>query len=114
MLDVLRLTANSPDVGEAQESMDVIYQGPAMQIAFNPEFLQAPLRALDHREQAVRGAPVFDDPLKGAEARYDAGDTSLAEILPVRRDWAAIQLTYLESLRDVMQAWVEIKPLAQR
>ena len=43
----IEVTANSPDVGEAQESMDVIYQGPPMQIAFNPEFLQAPLRALD-------------------------------------------------------------------
>lgn len=43
----IEVTANSPDVGEAQESMDVIYQGPSMQIAFNPEFLQAPLRALD-------------------------------------------------------------------
>ena len=52
--------------------------------------------------------------LKGAEARYAAGDTSLAEILPVRRDWAAVQLTYLESLRDVMQAWAEIKPLTLR
>jgi len=49
--------------------------------------------------------------LKGAEARYAAGDISLAEILPVRRDWAAVQLSYLESLRDVMQAWAEIKPL---
>jgi len=55
-----------------------------------------------------------DTLLKGAEARYAAGDTSLAEILPVRRDWAAVQLTYLESLRDVMQAWAELKPLAQR
>jgi DNA polymerase-3 subunit beta len=43
----IEVTANSPDVGEAQESLDVIYSGPAMQIAFNPEFLQAPLRALD-------------------------------------------------------------------
>ncbi len=43
----IEVTANSPDVGEAQESMDVIYQGPSMQIAFNPEFLQAPLRNLD-------------------------------------------------------------------
>jgi DNA polymerase-3 subunit beta len=43
----IEVTANSPDVGEAQESMDVIYQGPPMQIAFNPEFLQAPLRNLD-------------------------------------------------------------------
>ncbi|TAG11513.1 MAG: DNA polymerase III subunit beta [Verrucomicrobia bacterium] len=43
----IEVTANSPDVGEAQESIDVIYQGPSMQIAFNPEFLQAPLRNLD-------------------------------------------------------------------
>ena len=43
----IEVTANSPDVGEAQESMDVIYQGPNLQIAFNPEFLQAPLRNLD-------------------------------------------------------------------
>jgi DNA polymerase-3 subunit beta len=43
----IEVTANSPDVGEAQESMDVIYQGKPMQIAFNPEFLQAPLRNLD-------------------------------------------------------------------
>ena len=43
----IEVTANSPDVGEAQESMDVQYTGPPMQIAFNPEFLQAPLRALD-------------------------------------------------------------------
>jgi DNA polymerase III subunit beta len=39
--------ANSPDVGEAEESMDVPYQGTPMQIAFNPEFLQAPLRNLE-------------------------------------------------------------------
>jgi cobalt-zinc-cadmium efflux system outer membrane protein len=50
--------------------------------------------------------------VKGAEARYAAGDISLAEILPVRRDWAAVQLSYLESLRDVMQAWAEVKSLA--
>jgi len=46
----IEVTANAPDVGEAQESMDVIYQGPPMQIAFNPEFLQAPLRALDSEQ----------------------------------------------------------------
>jgi DNA polymerase-3 subunit beta len=46
----IEVTANSPDVGEAQESMDVIYQGAPMQIAFNPEFLQAPLRNLDAEE----------------------------------------------------------------
>jgi outer membrane protein TolC len=48
--------------------------------------------------------------LKGAEARHAAGDISLAELLPVRRDWAAVQLSYLESLRDVMQAWAALSP----
>ena len=43
----IEVTANSPDVGEAQETLEVGYTGPDMQIAFNPEFLQAPLRALD-------------------------------------------------------------------
>ncbi|MGA0845973.1 MAG: DNA polymerase III subunit beta [Luteolibacter sp.] len=43
----IEVTANSPDVGEAQESLDVSYEGPDMQIAFNPEFLMAPLRALE-------------------------------------------------------------------
>lgn len=45
--NLLQVSANSPDVGEAEESMEVMYTGPDMQIAFNPEFLQAPLRALE-------------------------------------------------------------------
>lgn len=49
--------------------------------------------------------------LKSAEDRYTAGDIGLTEILPVRRDWAAVHLTYLESLRDVMQAWVQVRAL---
>jgi DNA polymerase-3 subunit beta len=44
----IEVTANSPDVGEAREAMDVAYDGPGMQIAFNPEFLMAPLRNLDN------------------------------------------------------------------
>ncbi|WP_367872508.1 DNA polymerase III subunit beta [Luteolibacter sp. Populi] len=43
----VEVTANSPDVGEARETMEVQYTGKAMQIAFNPEFLMAPLRALE-------------------------------------------------------------------
>lgn len=43
----VEVTANSPDVGEARETMEVQYSGKAMQIAFNPEFLMAPLRNLE-------------------------------------------------------------------
>jgi outer membrane protein, heavy metal efflux system len=56
--------------------------------------------------------PRAETVLKANEARYAAGDISLNEILPVRRDWAAVQLTYLESLRDVLQAWAEVRSLA--
>lgn len=45
--DQLEVTANSPDVGEARETLDIPYRGKQMQIAFNPEFLMAPLRNLD-------------------------------------------------------------------
>jgi len=43
----VEVTANSPDVGEARETMEVVYGGREMQIAFNPEFLKAPLQNLE-------------------------------------------------------------------
>ncbi len=55
--------------------------------------------------------PRADTVWKAAEARYAAGDISLAEVLPARRDRAAAQLGHLESLRDVMQAWAEVRAL---
>ncbi len=48
--DNIDITANSPDVGEANESLPVNYKGPQLTIAFNPEFLMAPLRNLDSDE----------------------------------------------------------------
>ncbi len=44
--DNVEVVANSPDVGEARESVPVSYKGVEMTIAFNPEFLMAPLRNL--------------------------------------------------------------------
>ena len=48
--DSLDVTANSPDVGEANENLVVKYSGPEFAIAFNPEFLMAPLKNLDEEE----------------------------------------------------------------
>ena len=42
----IEITANAQDVGESQEVMDVQYGGKQFAIAFNPEFLMAPLKAL--------------------------------------------------------------------
>jgi DNA polymerase III subunit beta len=44
------IVANTPEVGEAKESLPVMYQGREYSIAFNPEFLMAPLRNLSEEE----------------------------------------------------------------
>jgi len=46
----LEIAANTPDVGEAKESLAVAYKGREFAIAFNPDFLMAPLRNLSNDE----------------------------------------------------------------
>lgn len=48
--NLLEITAQSPDFGEAHESMAIGYSGPELQVAFNPQFLMDPLRALTKDE----------------------------------------------------------------
>ena len=46
----LAITANSPEVGEARESLAVNYKGKDVAIAFNPKYLIDPLNALTEDE----------------------------------------------------------------
>jgi DNA polymerase-3 subunit beta len=46
----IEIASNTPDVGEARESLAVAYKGRDFSIAFNPEFLMAPLRNLPNDE----------------------------------------------------------------
>ena len=46
----IEITSNTPEVGEAREEMAVSYKGKDISIAFNPEFLMAPLRYLSEDE----------------------------------------------------------------
>jgi DNA polymerase-3 subunit beta len=46
----IEIVANTPDIGEARESIPVTYKGKEFSIAFNPEFLMAPLRNLPNEE----------------------------------------------------------------
>lgn len=48
--NTLAITANSPDVGEARETLAVNYCGKEMAIAFNPRYLIDPLNALEEEE----------------------------------------------------------------
>jgi DNA polymerase-3 subunit beta len=46
----LAITANTPEVGEARESLAINYKGQELAIAFNPGFLLEALKALDEDE----------------------------------------------------------------
>ncbi len=43
----ISLSANTPDVGESSEAIPIDYSGKEFAIAFNPDFLMAPLRNID-------------------------------------------------------------------
>ena len=46
----LAITANTPDVGEARETLAINYKGLDIAIAFNPSYLLDALKALDEDE----------------------------------------------------------------
>jgi DNA polymerase-3 subunit beta len=48
--NLLEISASSPDFGESHESMAIAYAGPELQVAFNPQFIMDPLRALTKDE----------------------------------------------------------------
>jgi outer membrane protein, heavy metal efflux system len=62
-------------------------------------------RTVTLREKVLPRAKTV---LIAAKARFEAGDIGLSELLFRQRDDVSLQIAYLESLRDVMVAWVEI------
>jgi cobalt-zinc-cadmium efflux system outer membrane protein len=79
-----------------------------LSVRLNEAYAQLTTALANSRSVKTEILPRAETVLKAADARYAAGDISLNEVVPVRRDWAAVQLSYLESLRDVMQAWAEL------
>jgi DNA polymerase-3 subunit beta len=50
----LTVSAQTPDVGEALESLPVAFQGEPLEIGFNPEFLRAGLEAIEQGDVLVK------------------------------------------------------------
>ena len=74
----LEITAQSPDFGEAHESMAIAYSGPELQVAFNPSFLMDPLRAVTKDEVFFE---VKDEVSPGV---YKTLESFICVIMPVR------------------------------
>lgn len=76
--NLLEVLASSPDFGEAHEKLAVTYDGPDLQVAFNPQFMMDPLRALSRDEVAFE---VKDEVSPGV---FKTSDSFLCVIMPVR------------------------------
>ena len=76
----LTVSAQTPDVGEAQESMPVAFQGEPLEIGFNPEFLRAGLEAIEEGEVVLK----LISPLR--PGLIESGDESRFRylIMPIR------------------------------
>jgi DNA polymerase III subunit beta len=77
------LSAQTPDVGEASESLPVNYQGEELEIGFNPQFLQDGLESVLTDEVRLRLISSLRPGLI-EESGTDAGDGFLYLIMPVR------------------------------
>jgi DNA polymerase III subunit beta len=79
--NILAITANTPEVGEARESMAINYKGKEMAIAFNPDYVIEPLGALDEENIALD----LIDELSPGVIRGDKGDEPfLCVVMPMR------------------------------
>ena len=76
--NLLEITAQSPDFGEAHESMAIDYTGPDLQVAFNPQFVIDPLRALNKDEVFLE---VKDDVSPGVIKTLES---FICVVMPVR------------------------------
>lgn len=76
--NLLEITAQSPDFGEAHESMAIAYSGPELQVAFNPQFVMDPLRSLTKDEVFFE---VKDEVSPGV---FKTLESFICVIMPVR------------------------------
>jgi DNA polymerase III subunit beta len=76
----LTVSAETPDVGEARESLPVAFQGEPLEIGFNPEFLRAGLEAIEDGDVLLK----LISPLR--PGLIEAADQSgfLYLIMPIR------------------------------
>ena len=76
----LTVSAQTPDVGEARESMPAAFQGEPLEIGFNPEFLRAGLEAIDDTDVLLK----LISPLR--PGLIESGDESRFRylIMPIR------------------------------
>ncbi len=76
--NVLQVTGSSPEIGESNVTLNVEYSGPEVTVAFNPQFMLDPLKALSRDEIIFE----FKDELSPGVIRTQ--DSFLCVVMPLR------------------------------
>ncbi len=76
----LTVSAQTPDVGEAQESLPIAFQGESLEIGFNPEFLRDGLEAVEDGDLLLK----LISPLRPGLIESADGDGFRYLIMPIR------------------------------
>lgn len=76
--NLLEISGSSSEYGESHESMAIAYDGPDVQVAFNPQFLMEPLKALSKDEVFFE----FKDEL--SPGLFKTLDNFICVIMPLR------------------------------
>ncbi|HEY2636894.1 MAG TPA: DNA polymerase III subunit beta, partial [Solirubrobacteraceae bacterium] len=76
----LTVSAQTPDVGEAREAMPIAFQGDALEIGFNPEFLRDGLESVESQDVALK----LISPLRPGLIEAADGSGFLYLIMPIR------------------------------
>ena len=76
--NLLEISGSSAEYGESHESMAIAYDGPEVQVAFNPQFLIEPLRALTKDEVFFE----FKDEL--SPGLFKTLDNFICVVMPLR------------------------------
>jgi len=76
--NLLEISGSSSEFGESHESMAIAYDGPEVQVAFNPQFLMEPLKALTKDEVFFE----FKDEL--SPGLFKTLDNFICVIMPLR------------------------------
>jgi DNA polymerase III subunit beta len=74
----LEISASSPDFGDSNETMAIAYSGPEIQVAFNPQFIIDPLRALAKDEVYLEFKDEVSPGVFKTEANF------ICVVMPVR------------------------------
>jgi DNA polymerase-3 subunit beta len=77
---LLRLSSNNPDLGDAQEELDVDYAGEALTVAFNARYLIDALNSVKAKEIRLG----FKDATSPAQLIPTDDDDALAVVMPMR------------------------------